>query len=140
MRLLVAPDKFRGTLTAAQASDAIAAGWRRDRPGDEVIELPLADGGEGTLEALVGAGRGSVRTVRVTGPLGDPVEAGFGLVEGPSGPVGIVEMARASGSACSTRPPPLPGTGELIARPAGPALGRSSSVSGERDQDGAPGC
>ncbi|MGZ5353034.1 MAG: glycerate kinase, partial [Actinomycetota bacterium] len=53
MRVLVAPDKFRGTLTAAQAAAAIAAGWRRERPGDDIVEVPMADGGEGTLDALV---------------------------------------------------------------------------------------
>jgi len=118
MRVLVAPDKFRGTLTAPQASHAIALGWRRGRPEDELIELPLADGGEGTLEALVDARGGSLRTAWATGPLGDPVEAAFGLMEGPSGPVGIVEMARASGLGLVSRREPLRastrGTGELI--------------------------
>ncbi|HET7236416.1 MAG TPA: glycerate kinase [Actinomycetota bacterium] len=120
MRVLVAPDKFRGTLSAAQASQAIALGWRRGRPDDEVTELPLADGGEGTLEALVAAERGSARTARVIGPLGDPVEAAFGLVDGPAGRVGIVEMARASGLGVASRHDPLRatsrGTGELIAQ------------------------
>ena len=112
MRLLAAPDKFRGTLTAAQAARAIAAGaeglpWT-------VREVPLADGGEGTLEALGGGNRSTV----VTGPLGEPVEAAWRLQEG----VAVVETARASGLAlaggaeandpvrASTR-----GTGELIA-------------------------
>jgi glycerate kinase len=86
-------------------------------------ELPLADGGEGTLEALVDAHGGSLRRASVTGPLGDPVEAAFGLVQGPSGPVGIVEMARASGLGLASRRDPLRastrGTGELIGQACG---------------------
>jgi glycerate kinase len=55
MRILVAPDKFRGTLTARQAAEAIATGWRRTRPRDRLDLAPMADGGEGTAEALVDA-------------------------------------------------------------------------------------
>ncbi|HYU56938.1 MAG TPA: glycerate kinase [Actinomycetota bacterium] len=95
MHVLVAPDKFRGTLTAAEAARAIGAGWRRARPQDEVEELPLADGGEGTLDALVAALGGERRSLRVRGPLGDPVDADYGLVSGRH--TGVVEMARASG-------------------------------------------
>ncbi|MCJ7832684.1 MAG: glycerate kinase, partial [Actinobacteria bacterium] len=65
MRVLIAPDKFKGTLTAAQAARAIAAGWRRERPDDELLELPMADGGEGTLEAMVDALGGETHRVRV---------------------------------------------------------------------------
>src|SRR5438477_7232619 len=116
--VLAAPDKFRGTLTSPEAASAIAAGWRRARPADAVEEVPLADGGEGTLEALVAALDGRVLHERVTGPLGDPVDAEFGLVDGDR--TGVVEMARASGltlvpedrrdaRAATTR-----GTGELV--------------------------
>ncbi|HEX6330945.1 MAG TPA: glycerate kinase [Actinomycetota bacterium] len=97
MRVLVAPDKFRGTLSAEQAARAIAAGWRRERPDDELDLAPMADGGEGTLDALVAALGGEVRRARVSGPLGDPVGAAFGLVEAAGGRTGIVELARASG-------------------------------------------
>jgi glycerate kinase len=97
VRVLAAPDKFRGTLTSTQAAAAIAAGWRRGRPDDEVEQVPLADGGEGTLEALVSALGGRILRRTVTGPLGDPVDAEFGLVD--DGRVGVVEMARASGLA-----------------------------------------
>lgn len=83
---------------------------------DPVAEVPLADGGEGTLDALLAARGGSRRTVRVTGPLGDPVDAEYGLL--PDG-TGIVEMARASGLGLVDRNDPLRastrGTGELIA-------------------------
>ena len=62
MRVLICPDKFRGTLTARQAADAFAAGWRAARPGDELDLVPMADGCEGTLDALTGPGR----IVRIT--------------------------------------------------------------------------
>jgi glycerate 2-kinase len=120
VRVLVAPDKFRGTLTAPEAARAIAAGWRRARPGDHPTEVPLADGGEGTLDALLAALGGERRTATVTGPLGEPVEADFGLVEGPDGTTAVVEMAAASGLALvpEGRRDPLrattQGTGELI--------------------------
>ena len=94
----------------------MAAGVRR-AGFDEVIELPLADGGEGTLDTLLAARGGSRRTARVTGPLGDPVEAQWAVL---TGGIAVVEMAQASGLArvhgqndplrASTR-----GTGELIA-------------------------
>ena len=113
---LVCPDKFKGTLTAADAAAAMAAGLRR-AGFDDVAELPLADGGEGTLDALLAARGGSRRTVTVTGPLGDPVDAEWALLPGG---VAIVEMARASGLALVPRASdPLRastrGTGELIA-------------------------
>jgi glycerate kinase len=112
MRLVVAPDKFRGTVTARQAAEALAAGLRA--AGHDVVEVPLADGGEGTLDALGGPNKVST----VTGPLGDPVAAEWRLV----GRKAVIEMARASGLAvvggaeandavaASTY-----GTGELIA-------------------------
>jgi glycerate kinase len=113
---LVCPDKFKGTLSAASAASAMTAGLRR--AGVEVVtELPLADGGEGTLDALVAARGGSRRTAKVTGPLGDPVEAEWALLPGG---VAVVEMARASGLGLVARAnDPLRastrGTGELIA-------------------------
>jgi len=116
VRVLVAPDKFRGTLTAEQAARAIQTGWLRARPRDELEVVPMADGGEGTLEALVAALGGDLVTARVTGPLGDPVEAAYGV----AGDTAVVEMARASGLAlvAGSRRDPLRattrGTGELI--------------------------
>lgn len=73
MCVLIAPDKFRGTLTAREAAAAIAAG--AVRAGRKAVELPLADGGEGTLDVLGGGNRTTV----VTGPLGDPVAAAWRL-------------------------------------------------------------
>jgi glycerate 2-kinase len=97
VRVLVAPDKFRGTLTAAQAAEAIRSGWVRERPGDDLDLVPMADGGEGTMDALVGALGGTIERTDVTGPLGDPVPSRFGMAAGAGGPLGIVEMALASG-------------------------------------------
>lgn len=108
----MAPDKFRGTLSAAQAAAAIGSGLRRC--GHHVTELPLADGGEGTLDVLGGPNR----TTTVTGPLGDPVEASWRL----SGGTAVIEMARASGLALvggaegnDAVAASTSGTGELIA-------------------------
>ncbi len=87
MRVLAAVDKFKGTATAAQVAAAIGhACWEL---GHECVEQPVADGGEGTLEALGGANRTSV----VTGPLGDAVKAEWRLHRGTA----VIEMARASG-------------------------------------------
>jgi glycerate kinase len=111
---IAAPDKFRGSLTAAEAADAMATGL--EAAGFQARRIPLADGGDGTLDALVAGRGGSLRTARVTGPLGDPVEAQWALL--PDG-TAIVEMARASGLALvEGRNDPLRastrGTGELI--------------------------
>jgi len=111
MRVVAAPDKLRGTATAAEVASAIgraaaAAGWDCD-------EVPMADGGEGTLDALGGANR----TSTVTGPLGEPVAAGWRL----DGRTAVIEMARASGLELAGGPEgndPVAastvGTGELI--------------------------
>jgi glycerate kinase len=119
MRVLVCPDKFRGTLSARQAAEAIERGWRRERSQDTVELVPLADGGEGTLDVLVPADDPGARRMRrsVTGPLGDRVDAEFGV----RGDVAVVEMARASGLeriAAQRRDPrrtTTRGTGELMA-------------------------
>ncbi len=122
MRVLVAPDKFRGTLTAAQASRAVEAGWLRTRPGDDLELVPMADGGEGTLEALVDGFGGTLHEEKVTGPTGESVTAPFGLAPTAGGLVAVVEMARASGLALvregrrDPRRTTTRGTGELIGR------------------------
>lgn len=89
MRVLVAPDKFKGTLPALAVAEAVAEACRRR--GHEPVVIPLADGGDGTLDALGGANR----TSTVTGPLGDPVDAPWRLARRTA----VVEMARASGLA-----------------------------------------
>ncbi|MEU8541503.1 glycerate kinase [Streptomyces sp. NPDC048717] len=91
-RVLVAADKFKGSLTAAQVAERVAAGLRRVLPGLDVETLPVADGGDGTVAAAVAAGF-ERREVTVTGPLGAPVTAAFAL----RGTTAVVEMAEASG-------------------------------------------
>ena len=114
---LVAPDSFKGTFSAGEVAAAIAAGLRD--AGREAVELPVADGGEGTLDALMSTLPGTIEHASVSDPLGRPVEAAFALID--EGATAIVEMAQASGLglvaeaerdawAASTR-----GTGELIA-------------------------
>jgi glycerate 2-kinase len=120
MRVVVAPDKFKGTLTAVEAADAIAEGWRLADARAEVDRVPMADGGEGTLNALVSALGGRLERARVAGPLGDPVVASYGIAETERGRVAIVEMARASGIALVPEERRRPrrattyGTGELV--------------------------
>jgi glycerate 2-kinase len=114
-RAVACPDKFRGTLRADEAAAAIATGLRR-AGFEDVVEVPLADGGEGTLDTLLRSQGGSRRVAPVTGPLGERVDAEWGVL--PSG-VAVIEMARASGLALvSGRNDPLRastrGTGELI--------------------------
>lgn len=92
MRVLVAPDKFKGTLTGAEAAEAMAAGVRRVVPDAEITMQPIADGGEGTLEAVLAAGGRRLETT-VRGPLEDPVAAPWAL----TGSAAVIETARASG-------------------------------------------
>ncbi|MEU7022597.1 glycerate kinase [Streptomyces sp. NPDC046203] len=92
VRVLVAADKFKGSLTAVQVAERVAAGLRRVLPGLDVETLPVADGGDGTVAAAVAAGF-ERREVTVTGPLGTPVTAAFAL----RGTTAVVEMAEASG-------------------------------------------
>jgi len=112
--ILCCPDKFRGSLTAAEAAAAMCRGV--ERAGLLAQALPLADGGEGTLDALLGSLPGTRLTTTVTGPDGRPVEAEWAALESGTA---VVEMARASGLALVPRNDPLTattyGTGELIA-------------------------
>lgn len=95
MRVVVAPNAFKGTLTASQAAHAMARGVREAMPGAEVVEVPVADGGDGTVDALVEARGGEYREAKVEGPLGDLVSARIGLISGAA----VVELATASGIA-----------------------------------------
>jgi glycerate kinase len=117
-RWLVAPQEFKGTLTAAEAASALAEGLRQGAPGVELDVAPLADGGPGTVDALL-AGLGGERvTCTVQGPLGAPVRATYGLLD--SGRTAVIEMAAASGLsllAPNERDPrrtSTSGTGELM--------------------------
>jgi len=91
-RVLIAADKFKGSLTAVQVAERVTAGLRRVVPDVEVAALPVADGGDGTVDAAVAAGF-ERREARVAGPLGDEVTAAFAL----RGDTAVVEMAEASG-------------------------------------------
>src|SRR5450759_3676904 len=95
MKIIVAPNSFKGSLSATQAANAIANGVREVFPDAEVVEIPVADGGEGTVEALVSAHHGTYEWVNVDGPLGDPVLASYGLIDG--GKTAVAELASASG-------------------------------------------
>lgn len=95
MRVLICPDKFAGTLTAVEAAAAIAEGWRVARPIDELVEVPLADGGEGTIEVVVHARRDArIHTVEVVNARG--VTTGARWVSLPDG-TAVVEVAEACG-------------------------------------------
>ena len=92
LAVLVAPDSFKGTFSAREVAAAIAAGLRD--AGRDAAELPVADGGEGTMEVLVTALGGEVVTVTASDPLGRPLEASFALLADGTA---VVETAQASG-------------------------------------------
>lgn len=94
MNILIAPDSFKGSLSAVEASHAMAEGARRVFPHSQQSLVPMADGGEGTLEVIVSACGGQLRQATVCGPLGAPVQANWGLL--PDG-TAVIEMAEASG-------------------------------------------
>ncbi len=118
MNILVAPQAFKGSLDATEVAQAIARGVRHVIPTAEVKVLPVADGGEGTVRAMVQASGGHTVTTRVMGPLERPVNATWGVLGG--GEVGVIEMAAASGLPLIRRDERNPmrtttyGTGELI--------------------------
>ncbi|WP_405720818.1 glycerate kinase [Streptomyces sp. NBC_01537] len=91
-RVLIAADKFKGSLTAVQVAERVTAGLRSVAPGAVIEAVPVADGGDGTVDAAVAAGF-ERREVTVTGPLGEPVRAAYAL----RGDTAVVEMAEASG-------------------------------------------
>lgn len=118
MKIVIAPDSFKDSLSAEKVADAIAAGLADVMPHAQLVKCPMADGGEGTVEAIVAAGNGQLRRNHVQGPLGAPVEAHWGWL--PDSRTAIIEMAEASGlqllkpeqrNACITS---TFGTGELI--------------------------
>lgn len=119
MNIIIAPDSFKGSLSAVAVADAIEQGIRAVAPDAELVRVPLADGGEGTAQALVDATGGRMIQERVLGPLREPVEAFFGVLGDDT--TGVVEMAAASGLALvppERRDPRISttyGTGQLIA-------------------------
>jgi glycerate 2-kinase len=118
VRVLLAPDSFKGSITATAGAAALARGWLAVRPGDQVSCLPLADGGEGTLDVLAAATQGARwHRALVTGPGNAPVDCAW--LELP-GSAAAVELARASGLPLLPRPDPLRshtvGLGQVIGR------------------------
>ncbi|MET0190707.1 MAG: glycerate kinase, partial [Pseudonocardia sediminis] len=120
LRVLIAPSGFKESLGADEVADCIASGVRRAVPDAYLRKAPLADGGEGFARALVGAVGGSLHEVTVTGPVGDPVRAHFGMLAGEDAPTAVLEMAAAAGlrHVPAARRDPLAtttrGVGELI--------------------------
>ncbi len=119
MKFVAAPNAFKESLSALKATESIAAGIRRALPDAVVEQIPVADGGDGTVEALVAATGGKMVIRNVTGPLGEPVEASYGLLG--DGRTAVIEMALASGLHLVPQDQRNPmktttyGTGELIA-------------------------
>ena len=95
MKIIVATDSFKGCMTSEEAGTVIADAFRTELPGAEIVVIPMADGGEGTTEAVLQATGGELKLALVTGPLGRPVDAPFGLL--PDGRTAVMEMASASG-------------------------------------------
>jgi glycerate kinase len=114
MKIVIAPDKFKGSLPATQVAAAIAAGLRAGRPGAEVITIPVADGGEGTVDAAVAAGFERV-PVTAAGPAGDPVRASYAR----RGEAAVVELACVCGLARLSGGPWSSPTAPLVASSAG---------------------
>lgn len=95
MKIIIAPDSFKESLSALEAADAIERGFKSVFPGADYRKLPMADGGEGTVQSLVDATNGWIKEQIVKGPLGEPVEAFFGMLG--DGKTAVIEMAAASG-------------------------------------------
>jgi glycerate 2-kinase len=117
VRVLIAPDKFAGTLTAVEAAEAMAEGWRRQAPADDVVTVPMSDGGPGFVDVLHAAVGGQLDALTVTGPLGDPTPAA--LLR--TGDTAYLESSQACGLALvpADRREPLRattfGVGEMVA-------------------------
>lgn len=94
MRVVIAPDSLKGTCTAKSAASAIAEGWRLVRPDDELFLIPLADGGEGTLDAIESSMDAERRTAEVTGPHGGQIPADWLMLPGGAA---VIELAQAAG-------------------------------------------
>lgn len=117
MKIVIAPDSYKGSVSAVAVADAMERGVRKVFPNAEVVKMPIADGGEGTVETMIEASGGTWVEETVVGPLGEPVKAGWGIMG--DGETGVIEMAAASGlPLVGDRKNPLItttyGTGELI--------------------------
>src|SRR5437867_7293447 len=97
MRIVIAPNAFKGSLSALQAAEAIRDGVLAAAADADLVLVPIADGGDGTVDALIAATDGERRTLRVRGPLMDPVHADYGVID--NGKTAVIEMAKAAGLA-----------------------------------------
>lgn len=118
MKIVIAPDSFKESMTALEVADAIEAGLKKVLPDAEYVKVPMADGGEGTVQSLIDATEGKLVETEVTAPLGNKVTAAFGI--SGDGRTAIIEMAAASGLHLVSQQERNPldttsyGTGELI--------------------------
>ena len=118
MKIILAPDSFKGSLTSMEVAEAMETGIERVLPGADCIKIPMADGGEGTVQSLLDAAGGELISCKVTGPAGQSVTAGYGMLADNS--TAVIEMAAASGLALVSGKTMNPlkttsfGTGELI--------------------------
>lgn len=118
MKIVIAPDSYKESLSATEVAQAIEKGFREIFPDAQYVSVPVADGGEGTVEAMIAATHGSAHSALVTGPLGEKVNASWGM--SGDGKTAFIEMAAASGLALvppGKRNPLITtsrGTGELI--------------------------
>lgn len=95
MKIVLAPDSFKESMTAKEACEAMEKGIKKADPDVTCVQVPMADGGEGTMQSLVDATRGNIHSLQVTGPLGNQVMAQYGILG--DGKTGIIEMSSASG-------------------------------------------
>jgi glycerate kinase len=144
MKIVIAPDSFKESLSAQEVAEQIEAGFKAIFPEAHYVKLPMADGGEGTVEAMVAATGGRTVAVQVTGPLGTPVEAFYGVTGDET--TAVIEMAAASG--LTLVPPELRnpmkttsfGTGELIRKALDDGLRRLIiGIGGSATNDGGVG-
>lgn len=151
MKIIIAPDKYKGNMTSPELCGIIRNEFLAEMPDAEIICIPLADGGDGTTEALTAAHHGEIRTVTVSGPLGKPAAARFGIYD--AGQAAVLEMATASGLALLKNETLQPlradtfGTGELIkaaldagARTLTVGIGGSATTDGGTGMARALGC
>jgi len=117
MRVVIAPDKLKGTYSAPEAAEALAAGWRSVRPGDDLVLVPMADGGEGTAAALLAARGGDWHTAAVHDALGRPCDARFALLADGGAALDVAEACglwRLAGVPLDPLGARSDGAGELI--------------------------
>lgn len=144
MKIVIAPQAFKGSLHAADVAEAIARGIRQVFPDAQLVLVPIADGGEGTVQALVRSTGGTFQQSRVMGPLGEPVAARWGILGDKR--TAVIEMAAASGLPLILREERNPlltttyGTGELVSQALNRGIGKLiMGIGGSATNDGGVG-